>query len=282
MHPSRSVRRRSPAVGGGGGVAFGVDGEELRKKLARLARAERVDAQPAAAARIEPRVLRVAKRAHQQKEIGIVLVAENVLAFLVHLAALAAGEQIARLRERRQQAPRAARIPIPARPAASGRNAGAPETRASGGPWGRDRARRAVERAQIPEQVFRAVERSGAPAVPASGRRGHPSTPLALSVSTTSARSSRRTSGVSCAGRSACSASVQRRRQWPGAVRPARPARWSAEARLIFSTRSVLMPRYGSNRAMRACPESITRRTPSMVSEVSATLVLTTTLRWPG
>ena len=30
---------------------------------------------------------------------------------------------------------------------------------------------------------------------------------------------------------------------------------------------------------MRACPESMTRRTPSMVSDVSATLVLTTTLR---
>ena len=43
--------------------------------------------------------------------------------------------------------------------------------------------------------------------------------------------------------RSFCSCAVQRRKQWPGAVRPARPARWSAEARLIFSTSNVLMPR---------------------------------------
>ena len=40
------------------------------------------------------------------------------------------------------------------------------------------------------------------------------------------------------------------------------------------------MPRRGSNRAMRASPLSMTTRTPSMVSEVSATLVATIALRF--
>ena len=41
------------------------------------------------------------------------------------------------------------------------------------------------------------------------------------------------------------------------------------------------MPRRGSKLAMRASPLSITPVTPSMVSEVSATLVETMTLRPP-
>ena len=41
--------------------------------------------------------------------------------------------------------------------------------------------------------------------------------------------------------------------------------------------RSVLIPRNGSNRAILARPASMTSRTPSMVSEVSATLVEATT-----
>ena len=69
--------------------------------------------------------------------------------------------------------------------------------------------------------------------------------------------------------------------QTPGAVRPARPVRWSADDWLIFSMSSVLKPRHESCRGMRASPLSITSRMPSMVSEVSATLVETTTLRWP-
>ena len=59
---------------------------------------------------------------------------------------------------------------------------------------------------------------------------------------------------VPAPARSSCSRSVQSRRQRPGAVRPARPARWSADARLICSMSSVLMPRYGSKRAIRAEP----------------------------
>ena len=40
------------------------------------------------------------------------------------------------------------------------------------------------------------------------------------------------------------------------------------------------MPRRGSKRAIRASPLSITTRTPSIVSEVSATFVETITLRF--
>ncbi len=43
-----------------------------------------------------------------------------------------------------------------------------------------------------------------------------------------------------------CSSRDQSRMQTPGAVRPARPARWSALDWLIFSMSSVLMPRLAS------------------------------------
>ncbi len=103
--------------------------------------------------------------------------------------------------------------------------------------------------------------------------------PDAFSVRTTSERSRRLTSGSSWAGRWPCSRSVQSLTHTPGAVRPARPARWSALAAEIFSTSSVLIPRTGSKRATRASPLSITAVTPSIVSEVSATLVETMILR---
>ena len=105
------------------------------------------------------------------------------------------------------------------------------------------------------------------------------SIPLALSVSTTSDKSNRFTSGSSCGARFACSRSAHSRTHTPGAVRPARPARWSALATEIFSIISVLIPRCGSNRAMRANPQSITIVTPSIVSEVSATFVETMIFR---
>ncbi len=47
--------------------------------------------------------------------------------------------------------------------------------------------------------------------------------------------------------------------QRPGPVRPARPARWSAEARLIRSSDQRSTPRSGSYRTSRACPLSIDR-----------------------
>ena len=73
---------------------------------------ERVDAETAAAAGIEVAVLREAERAHEQEEIRFVFRAEQVVAFLVHLAALAAGEQISRLRERSEQSDGTHAIPF--------------------------------------------------------------------------------------------------------------------------------------------------------------------------
>jgi hypothetical protein len=61
-------------------------------------------------------------------------------------------------------------------------------------------------------------------------------------------------------------------------VRPARPARCAALAFEMGRTSSVGTPRDDSL-ATRASPASTTARTPSMVSEVSATLVDTITLR---
>ena len=103
--------------------------------------------------------------------------------------------------------------------------------------------------------------------------------PAACSISTDSDKSVRWISGVLCSDRLRWPLSVQSRWQVPAAVRPALPARWSAEARLISSINSVPKPRSASKRATRARPQSMTWRMPSMVIEVSATLVATTTLR---
>ena len=59
-------------------------------------------------------------------------------------------------------------------------------------------------------------------------------------------------------------------------MRPARPERCSAEARLISSIKSELKPRLLSNRDTLARPLSITWQMPSMVTDVSATFVATT------
>ena len=65
----------------------------------------------------------------------------------------------------------------------------------------------------------------------------------------------------------------------PGPVRPARPARWSAEARLIRPSLHRSMPRSGSKLTDRDSPVSMTVSTPSMVIEVSAMFVLRMILR---
>jgi hypothetical protein len=67
----------------------------------------------------------------------------------------------------------------------------------------------------------------------------------------------------------------------PGSVRPARPARWSAEARDTRTVSSRVMPVDASNTGSRCRPLSITMRTPSMVIEVSAIDVASTILRVP-
>ncbi|GIT78163.1 MAG: hypothetical protein Ct9H300mP32_5450 [Verrucomicrobiota bacterium] len=60
---------------------------------------------------------------------------------------------------------------------------------------------------------------------------------------------------VLCSDRLRWPLSVQSRWQVPAAVRPALPARWSAEARLISSINSVPKPRSASKRATRARPK---------------------------
>ena len=135
--------------------------------------------------------------------------------------------------------------------------------------------------APIATSVPRARSTASASGGSSHGKRSNGPKPIESTISIDSARSIRRTSGVSAAGRCACSQSVHNRTHTPGAVRPARPARWSALARLMASVRSALRPRRGSMRKMRARPLSTTMRTPGMVIDVSATLVATITLRRP-
>ncbi len=68
----------------------------------------------------------------------------------------------------------------------------------------------------------------------------------------------------------------------PGETRPARPARWLAEALDTGVTISDSMPVRGLNVVYFENPESITKTILSIVSEVSAMLVASTTLREPG
>ncbi len=68
----------------------------------------------------------------------------------------------------------------------------------------------------------------------------------------------------------------------PGAVRPARPRRWSAASRETRVVSRRVIPERGEKRGTRASPESTTIRTPSMVRLVSATDVASTTFRVPA
>ncbi len=68
----------------------------------------------------------------------------------------------------------------------------------------------------------------------------------------------------------------------PGSVRPARPARWSAEARETRTVSSRVIPVEASKTGSRCRPLSMTMRTPSMVIEVSAIEVASTILRVPA
>ena len=101
----------------------------------------------------------------------------------------------------------------------------------------------------------------------------------AASSSSVRDRSTRSTSGSSCSRRPASSARDQSRTQRPGPRRPARPARWVADERLMPARRRRSSPVRTSKRATRASPESTTAVTPSTVSAVSATLVASTTRR---
>ncbi len=79
-----------------------------------------------------------------------------------------------------------------------------------------------------------------------------------------------------------CSILLHSRYATPGSVRPARPARWSADERLVVTVVSRLSPVRASKRGSRARPASITIRTPSTVSDVSAMSVDNTTRRRPA
>ena len=105
------------------------------------------------------------------------------------------------------------------------------------------------------------------------------SSPRSAKKSTSSLRSARSSSGSGAAARSWWLAGVQRRHASPGPVRPARPARWSAEAWEMGIVRSTEMPRRGSNTDTRSRPVSTTARTPGRVTLVSAMLVASTTVR---
>ena len=93
-------------------------------------------------------------------------------------------------------------------------------------------------------------------------------------------RSLRKISGSRNGRRARCSCSVHSLTHTPGAVRPARPARWSAASRDIGSVVSDALP-LASTRETLCKPVSITTRTPSMVRLVSAMVVASTTLRRP-
>ena len=68
----------------------------------------------------------------------------------------------------------------------------------------------------------------------------------------------------------------------PGCVRPARPARWAAWAWEMGVTMSDSMPLRGLYVFCLQKPVSITKQIPSIVSDVSAMFVPSTTLRAPG
>jgi hypothetical protein len=69
--------------------------------------------------------------------------------------------------------------------------------------------------------------------------------------------------------------------QMPASTRPHRPARWLAEAWLTGSIGSLWTLVRVEYREIRATPASTTYRMPGTVSDVSATLVASTTRRRP-
>ena len=131
-------------------------------------------------------------------------------------------------------------------------------------------------------RVFCATARCAAGGVSSHGSEPASVTPHTASCRARVLRSASRISGRMW-GRMPCSCSLaHRRQQMPGSVRPARPALCAAPARETRSVTSRVRPLAGSKRASRARPQSTTSRTPSMVSEVSAMDVASTTLRCPA
>ena len=112
-----------------------------------------------------------------------------------------------------------------------------------------------------------------------NGNFGMSPRPIAAICKMTEARLVRRISGSVNSGRDSKSSSEYSRMQMPSEVRPLRPLRWLADACEIGSigSRCTLVPRL--YREMRAVPGSMTYLMPGTVSEVSATLVASTTRR---
>ncbi len=117
--------------------------------------------------------------------------------------------------------------------------------------------------------------RSGAGASYQSKWKGSP--PQPSTSNSAFARSIRCTSGSRWGRRR--SLGSQRRTAVPGPVRPARPARCSAESQEMRSVSRRSIPFSGSKRRTLCSPASTTSVTPSMVSEVSAMLVARMTFR---
>ena len=162
-------------------------------------------------------------------------------------------------------------------PAAVGPAADGPATaRALRRAASRDRRRRSRRAACSSRRAFSTASAGGGSSQGKSSR-----SPSANNCSSGSAKSLRSTSGVSAGGRPRCDDSSHSRQQTPGAVRPARPARCSADACEIGTSSSRGNPVAGDTCICRACPESITAVTPSIVSDVSATLVARMILRCP-
>ena len=96
------------------------------------------------------------------------------------------------------------------------------------------------------------------------------------------ARSASSISACLCSSMCVSAAFVQRRIHVPSATRPARPARCSAMSRLTVVTSRWVRPVRGSKTGLRYRPVSTTVLTPSMVSDVSAIGVASTTFRSPS
>ena len=96
------------------------------------------------------------------------------------------------------------------------------------------------------------------------------------------ARSAAAISGGANGRRAACSPADHRRKATPGPSRPARPARWTADACEAAVVCSRLSPLRASWRGRRTSPPSTTIRTPSTVRLDSAMSVASTTRRRPG
>ena len=126
----------------------------------------------------------------------------------------------------------------------------------------------------------RAGRAASAPAAGASGKgRASGAVPQARQSSTSPLSSASAISGRSNGARPRCSAGDHSRIATPGASRPARPARWSAAARLMRTVASRVRPVAASSLGARRHPPSTTMRTPGTVREVSAILVASTTRR---